>query len=238
MPHSPTNSRSSAGSPVRVQDALMATFDSWLGAFTLEQLRPFGQVPETEEFSRRNSLEMRALVHLKREAVSFPVNNKGMLAHTEVVLMAFEPPQDIGGVNFVISIPERWWNERRLSPEDVRSALRGEVEARLQGRDQEEVFPRKYADELRTDLEECIRTMPATTFDFRPAFVTADQMGKTSGTLEDHGEWQIAYKIRDDSSVRISLRRVDVATDLLVPVEVLKQSPGAVQDWVLLEVCL
>ena len=80
--------------------------------------------------------------------------------------------------------------------------------------------------------------MPATTFDFRPAFVTADETGKTSGALEDHGLWRVAYKIREDSSVRLNLHKADVATELEVPVDVLKQSPGAVQDWVLLEVCM
>lgn len=122
----------------------MEPFDRWLASFSIVQLRPFGQIPETESFSRRNSLEVHNTVSLSRVFIDLPITNQGLKAHTEVVSMEFEPPLEVGGMSFRIVVPAWWWGAQKLTPEDVRAALRREIEARLQGRPPEETFMRDY----------------------------------------------------------------------------------------------
>jgi hypothetical protein len=159
MPHSPTNSRSSRDSPIRVSAYLrlrtchslsqvasgpMEPWDLWLSTFSANQLRPYGQIPETESFSRRNSLEVYNVVSLSRMFIDLPITNMDLKAHTEVVKMEFLPPLEIGGNLFPIVIPMWWWGAQKLNSEDIRAALRGEIEARLQGRPLEGTFVRDY----------------------------------------------------------------------------------------------
>ncbi|CAG8741805.1 1084_t:CDS:2, partial [Acaulospora colombiana] len=181
-------------------DAIMEPFDLWIATYDDKQLRPYGQVPESEEFSRRSSnshtqlnpallamsqpstsptsstlvspegsppLGMRhLLVTLRRIEVDFKITNWEMQARSSVISMTFSPPPEIGGLVFRVDIPGKWWNEMRLTPEDVRGALRKEVVARLQGRLPEEVFVREYVKSLRADLEHCVHTLPVACFDF------------------------------------------------------------------------
>jgi hypothetical protein len=159
MPHSPTNSRSSRDSPIKVSAFLrlptchsfsqvasgpMESWDFWLSTFSVNQLRPYGQIPETEPFSRRNSLEIHNVVSLSRMFIDLPITNMDLKAHTEVVKMEFLPPMEIGGNVFPIVIPMWWWGAQKLTSEDIRAALRGEIEARLQGRPLEGTFLRNY----------------------------------------------------------------------------------------------
>lgn len=122
----------------------MEPFDRWLSTFSPVQLRPYGQIPETESFSRRNSLEVNNAVSLSRVFIDIPITNQGLKARIEVVSMVFEPPFEVGGMSFRIVIPAWWWGAQKLTSEDVRMALRGEIEARLQGRPPEETFMRDY----------------------------------------------------------------------------------------------
>jgi hypothetical protein len=158
----------------------MEPFNLWIATYDDKQLRPYGQVPESEEFSRRSSNSHAQLnpallamgqqlsssptsstlasspesspgasarhlqVTLRRIEVDFKITNWDMQARSSVISMTFSPPPEIGGLVFRIDIPSKWWNEMRLTPEDVRQALRKEVVARLQGRLPEEVFVREY----------------------------------------------------------------------------------------------
>jgi hypothetical protein len=76
--------------------------------------------------------------------IDLPITNMDLKAHTEVVKMEFLPPMEIGGNVFPIVIPMWWWGAQKLTSEDIRAALRGEIEARLQGRPLEGTFLRNY----------------------------------------------------------------------------------------------
>ena len=122
----------------------MEPFDRWLSSFSVNQLRPYGPIPETETFSRRNSQLVHSTVSLSRIFIDLPITNVDLKARTEVVLMVFEPPVEVGGNSFRIVIPAWWWGAQKLTSEDVRAALGDETEARLQGRPPVETFMRKY----------------------------------------------------------------------------------------------
>jgi hypothetical protein len=53
-----------------------------------------------------------------------------------------------------------------------------------------------------------------------------------------HNEWEVKRNIISDVSVRMTFQRRDVTLDVSLPLTVLYQSPGAAQDWVLLQVSL
>ncbi|PVG02095.1 hypothetical protein CPB86DRAFT_794707 [Serendipita vermifera] len=284
MPHSPANSRSSKGSP-KPADAIMEPFDLWIASYDDKQLRPHGQVPETEEFSRRSSnshaqlnpalamgqpstsptnsnqsspegspsLGMRHLqVTLRRIEVDFKITNWEMQARSSVISMMFCPPPEIGGLVFRIDIPGKWWNEMRLTPEDVRAALRKEVVARLQGRLPEEVFVREYVKSLRADLEHCVHTLPVACFDFSLILPTpANGSGDSSTTNYSpsslrgsprastiphlHQDWFVAARPINGTAVKMVFQRSDVMTELSIPDPILQKSFNSIQDWVLLQ---
>ncbi|KAG8776217.1 hypothetical protein FRB91_010100 [Serendipita sp. 411] len=243
MPHSPSSSRSSTQSPVKINDALMETFNRWLASFRPEQLRPFGQVPEEEAFSRRNSMEVYNVVHLQRYAIQFPLTNRQVMARSKVVHMAFSPPYEIGGMEFVLAIPTKWWDERRLSPDDICTALRGEVEARVQGRPQEEIYPRQYRSELRDELEELIRSLPATTLDYKILEQAYLEQGTKKLSFE-HKDWSINYTVMRGSTqegiraIELGFRRRDEEVDFVLPVGEARLTPSGLQDWLLIEISL
>lgn len=214
----------------------MHPWDLWLSSFTVNQLRPYGQIPETESFSRRNSLEAHNTVSLRRMLIDVPITNMDVKAQTEVVQMLFDPPVEIGGQVIPITIPAWWWGTAKLTADDVRASLRGEAEARLQGRPLEGTFMRNYIVELRTELDHCARTLPATLFappmDDDPEYADATPLSVT------HNEWEVKRDIISDVTVRMTFQRRDVTLDVSLPLTVLHQSPGAAQDWVLLQVSL
>lgn len=214
----------------------MEPFDRWLSSFSVVQLRPFGQIPETESFSRRNSLEINNTVSLARVFVDLPITNQGRKARMEVISMEFDPPLEVGGMSFRIVVPAWWWGAQKLTPEDVRGALRGEIEARLQGRPPEEIFMRNYISELRTDIEECARTLPATLF--APLTEEDLEYAENEPLSVSHGDWLVTRHIISEKNAKMNFQRRDVSLDVSLPLTVLHQSPGAAQDWVLMQVCL
>ncbi|KAG8825401.1 hypothetical protein FRC17_008689 [Serendipita sp. 399] len=157
--------------------------------------------------------------------------------------MAFAPPHEIGGMEFVLAIPNKWWDERRLSPDDISTALRGEVEARVQGRPQEEIYPRQYRSELREELEELIRSLPATTLDYKLLEQAYHDRGtKTLGF--EHKGWAINYTVMRGSTregiraVELGFRRGDEEVDFVLPVGDARLTPNGLQDWLLIEISL
>jgi len=53
-----------------------------------------------------------------------------------------------------------------------------------------------------------------------------------------HNEWLVTRSITSDVIVKMTFQRRDVTLDVSLPLSVLHQSPGAAQDWVLLQVSL
>jgi hypothetical protein len=120
----------------------------WVDKFTDVQLRPFGQVPESVAFSRRNSREVRNDIEVVRVPVQLPVTNQGVasgiMANFELIAMAFTPPMELGVDSFRVNIPSQWWKTRRLSPDNVRAALKEEIRALLEGHPARNTFLTNY----------------------------------------------------------------------------------------------
>jgi hypothetical protein len=53
-----------------------------------------------------------------------------------------------------------------------------------------------------------------------------------------HNDWLVTRSIVSDVTVKMTFQRRDVTLDVSLPLTVLHQSPGAAQDWVLLQVSL
>ncbi len=90
--------------------------------------------------------------------------------------------------------------------------------------------------ELRTDLEECARTLPATLF--APLVEDDLEYADNEPLSVSHNDWLVTRHVLSERAAKLNFQRRDVMLDVSLPLHVLHQSPGAAQDWVLMQVCL